>query len=69
MSGERCALNRRNPDLLEIAQAGVEFDCDRISHQRGSGRHRVYLRPCGDKGAPAADKRIARQGGQAGPVE
>jgi hypothetical protein len=30
MSGERCALNRRNPDLLEIAQAGVEFDCDRI---------------------------------------
>ena len=59
MSGERCALNRRNPDLLEIAQAGVEFDCDRISHQRGSGRHRVYLRPCGDKGAPAADKRIA----------
>jgi hypothetical protein len=23
MSGERYALNRRNPDLLEIAQAGV----------------------------------------------
>ena len=64
MSGERSALNRRNPDLLEIAQAGVEFDCDRISHQRGSGRHRVYLRPCGDKGAPAADKRT----GQAGAV-
>ena len=52
---------QKKPDLLEIAQTGTAFDCDRISHQRGSGRHRVYLRPCGDKrGGPAEWRSAAR---------